>query len=189
METIIEEANESCDENRAWSLVIDLWKYHGKKSDFELGTQLWLQRHPDFLAILEVAKQNGWIEAWPNHESGDIDPYQQIPSLYTVKILPDTLERLRTRKTNSQITVDGQKIDLRNGTNQEIITSRLRDLATVVIPSWVTNLKDRDSRVRHACQVRLQKAVLLRGTELEAEYPDLWKKLQQILGLPWSPPQ
>ena len=189
METTVGEVNESCDENLVWSLVMNLWKYHQRKCDFNLDTRLWLQEHPDFLKLMEEAKGKGWLEVWPNHESGDIDAYRNTPALYTVKILPHTLERLRERKAHSQITVDGQKIDVRNGTNQEIMTSRLRDLATIAIPCWIVTLQDRDPAVRHGCHMRLQKAVLLRGAELEAEYPDLWKRLQDLLTVPWSPAQ
>jgi hypothetical protein len=189
MESMTQETNQSCEEDRAWSLVVELWKYHQRKADFDLDTRLWLKQHEDFLKLIDDANRNGWIEAWPNFEHGNIDPYQKVPCLYTVKILPNTLERLRTRKVHSQTTVDGQRIDLRNGTNQEIITSRLKDLATIVIPSWTMNLQDRDPRVPHACQVRLQKAVLLRGTELESEYPELWRTLQHLLTASWSPTQ
>ena len=147
METIDQETNQNCDKDRAWSLLVELWRYHSRRSDFNLDTRIWLQQHHDFVELLDEAKRNNWIEVWPNHEGGDIDPYQKIPALYSVKILPNTLERLRERKVHSQVTVDGQKIDLRNGTNQEIKVSRLKDLATVVIPSWIVNLQDRDPRV------------------------------------------
>jgi len=138
---------------------------------------------------IEDARTKGLLEAWPNHEMTMEDGG---PGSITIRLKPETLEGLanEARKVHRQVTLDGEKFDLRSGINQELTLTGIEDLAEISIPCWISNIRnDLDPSVRRASQRMLQRAVHLRGEELRNHYPQVVEEVRKALLVTWKPTQ
>ena len=156
-----------------------IWEYYGRKAECELRSDDW-QNYSDLVDLLQKADP-AVVEAWPNNDLRDENGQ---PAITFVRIKPNGLKLLKEQpqRVHRQVTINGEKPDIRNDVNHEILLSRIRDLAEVTIPSWIKNCKhDPNPKVRHASQLRLQKAVMLRGNDLETNYPQVWKDVKEAL--------
>jgi len=124
--------------------------------------------------VLEIAGKWGYVGLFCEQADEGVWNIQWKPSF--IRWYKD-----QKKEVHRQATIEGKKIDLRNGVNQEILTARINDLAEITVPCWIRNLDDPEPRVRHASQTRLQKVAMLRGEELETAYPQVWSEIKRVL--------
>jgi hypothetical protein len=127
----------------------------------------WPLEYFDLLAKVD----SSLIEIFPNNELRD-DSGQ--PCATCVHIKPEGLKLLRDRSrvVHRQITVEGKKIDLRNGRAHLILAPPLENLVSIV-PIWIGELqREREPRTWRAIRLQLERLLIYRGHELPLELKD-----------------
>jgi len=81
-------------------------------------------------------------------------------------LFSETTTETVTRTVHRQATIEGRKVDLRNGRNHMILTANIEDLLDLA-PVWLTMLETKtDPRARSAIEITLQCLIAYRGREL-----------------------
>jgi len=144
---------------------VEVWSFYGKRLVFTLLMDDWISKDPNLVATLSAIDPS-LVEVFPNKRVCGSDGE---PRAFTVKVLPASLQLLKAREVKRQVTVDGQHVDVRNGINQEIMQADPDSLNTILVPWWIKNLQDPQSRKRNACERALQKVVALRLRDVSEE--------------------
>jgi hypothetical protein len=96
-------------------------------------------------------------------------------------LFSETTTETLTRTVHRQVTVDGEKIDLRSGVAYSMLVADINDLGAIC-DVWVKHVYQHpDPRVRRSCQLRLQKALLMRGKEMPADLKNEIIQAAQVL--------
>jgi hypothetical protein len=97
-----------------------------------------------------------------------------------------------SKTTHRQVTVDGQRFDMRNARNFNILHARVKDLLTIM-QGWMTDVNEplQDLKQRRVSRILLERAILLRGLEIEQSNPTLYdlaaKATRQAIVAPPKP--
>ena len=168
--------------------LIEIWEANGKRAQFDMVRKDWPENYLDHVALIgKIAPTI--LESWWNPDSKNADGNF---TLITVRFTPLGLKMIRELtqehkdkpgpKTNrTQITIDGQKVDLRNRDNWILVTADIKEVENVAA-SYLHQLRNEPTkRVRRACLVQLQRLMLLRGKEINR---DLYGSICLRLGYP-----
>jgi len=90
-------------------------------------------------------------------------------------LFSETATETVTRTTHRQVTVNGQRLDIRNARNFNILQARLKDLMTIM-QGWMVDVNEplQDLKQRRVSRILLERAILLRGLEIEQANPTLY---------------
>jgi len=178
MDSIIVESEKPSD-LPAW--LIEVWQFYGGKVTFDVLADDWPGRYPDLVHLL-TGLDSSLVDAFPNNSLCDEDGQ---PLAFTVKVLPRGLQLLKsqTRQVHRQVTVSGQKIDLRTMVGHVLATPDIENLADAC-RLWLTDLKYERPTARNKVRILLERAIGIRGTELAAYNPQLKAEIMGALASP-----
>jgi len=162
---------------RLFGLLRRLWIHGHRREDVKVVPADWIQGFPDLMQLLEQGKSQGLIELYPT-ETEDRGYWIQ-----DVTLLPSTLERLQSepRSVHRQVTVDGQKIDLRSMVGRMIYETCVENLADAC-RIWLFDLKnERKATARRKVHILLSRTIGIRGKELATCAPELKAEIMTAL--------
>jgi hypothetical protein len=135
----------------------------------EITVSDWTAINTHFKEDLEQARQRGLIDVWPIHLP-DIQN-EMHPDRLLINYKPAALLKItETITVRRQITVDGQRVDIRNARNYAIVTAKLEALISDVKANIHTVLNPTiEFKERRGAKMWLKYELLLRGHELPQE--------------------
>jgi hypothetical protein len=157
------------DEARILSFLRDVKEAHPGKTEMMIQAAEWLHDFPDIELLLSSASEQGLIDAFPRRELGQNE--REEWNYWDVTLRPKLVKILKgqPREVRRQVTIAGKHVDVRNGINQEIMQADADSLNTILVPWWIKNLQDPQSRKRNASERALQKVVALRLHDISEE--------------------
>lgn len=124
----------------------------------------WREARPDFDELFAVTEKLGIIEVLsPEKQSEDALRVRVKMKFYTMK---DETEQEDTRAVHRQVTVAGQRIDLRSPTSQAIAAAPSEAIASE-IRTQLHNLREAPRvKIRLGAEMRLRRIMLLRWNDI-----------------------
>jgi len=158
----------------------------GKRDMLEVVPSEWRQARSDFNELFAVLKSLQIVEVLtPPESKDDIIVIHVKPKFYVVE---DELEKKDTSEVHRQVTIDGEKIDLRSAVSQIIITAPVPAIESE-IRTQLFNLQNAPRmRIRLGAEMRLRRIKNLRWDDIT---PSEREEIEQAMMSPskWSIPR
>jgi hypothetical protein len=158
----------------------------GKRDMLEVVQSEWRQAHSDFNALFAVLKSLEIVEVLtPPEVKDDVIVLHVKPKFYIVE---DELEREDASEVHRQVTIDGEKIDLRSAVSHEIITAPVPAIESE-IRTQLFNLRNAPKmKIRLGAEMRLRRIKNLRWEDIT---PSERAEIEQAMMSPskWSIPR
>lgn len=148
----------------ALKLVEQLQRATGQRDIMDVVQSEWREARPDFDELFALAKKLGIVEVLTLEKQPEDTLRVRVKmKFYTMK---DETEQEDTRAVHRQVTVNGEKIDLRSPTNYMIATASPSALA-MEIRTQLFNLRNApEMRTRIGSEMRLRRIALLRWNDI-----------------------
>jgi hypothetical protein len=111
----------------------------GRGREFPISPCEWAQECPALLQILQEAERQQRIDLIPDQGAGKDEGGNWL--MWTVRLRPGTVQILHQRRVHRQVTVDGEKIDLRSIVGRMLFTASIANLADAC-RLWLADLKN-----------------------------------------------
>jgi len=152
----------------------------------EVVVSEWRQARSDFNELFAVLKSLQIVEVLtPPETKDDLIVIHVKPKFYIVE---DALEREDTSEVHRQVTIDGEKIDLRSAVSHEIIIAPVPAIESE-IRTQLFNLRNAPRmRIRLGAEMRLRRIKNLRWDDIT---PSEREEIEQAMMSPskWSIPR
>jgi len=157
-----------------------IWDYYRHQVEFEMRCGDW----PNYTDLINLCKANpNLVEVYPNNQVTDENGQPAINSV-RIKALGLRLLKEAPRQVHRQVTVDGEKIDVRSIVGKMLFTTAVPNLADAC-RIWLSDLtNERKATARRKVRILLSRAIGIRGEELAEHDPLLKAKIMLALALP-----
>jgi len=161
--------------------LVEVYKFYGCKQVFDVLKDDWPERYDEFTRLLPHLDRS-LIEAFPNNATFDDEGR---PVAFTIRVLPRFIQIYKDypQKAHRQVTVDGEKIDLRTMVGRVIATPNIANLADAC-RIWLADLKYERPKARCKVRILLERTIGIRGAELAAYDPHLKAEIMETLTAP-----
>lgn len=166
---------------RILQFLRDVKEAHPGRSEMTLHAVDWIHDYPDIEQLLAAASEQGLIDAWPQRANGQDSEGRWYFWDVTLNARLIRVLKARPCEVHRQITVNGEKIDIRSIVGKMLFTTSVANLSDAC-RIWLADLKnERKATARRKVRILLSRAVGIRGEELEAYDPQLKARVMQTL--------
>jgi hypothetical protein len=182
--------------SKAARFLFKLWWDRGKVGEFTVSLTAFLDRFPDFRELIEACVREDLCEAWPSVEC-EIDRWH-LPAKdalpkesYNIRLTPRGLLCMKEmtkedKPVHRQVTIEGEKVDLRSAVALLIITGRIANVADTA-RLWLACVRnERHVSARNKTRINLERVIGWRGDDLAAYDPELKAEIMSFLTSPGS---